>query len=433
MLINSMRQKGFFSIISVVLILIVATIIVSAGYFFIRGSLTSTRNLRSAQAFYVASGGLFKSQAIIRSGISCNGYNSGNVVLGEGIYNVTGATNLRNTTLSSSITSVSSSIPLNNASGFSSSGVISIDSEFIAYSSISGNSLIGVTRGINGTVAASHSSSALVSQNECILTSVGGVPSLSSPLGERKLRMILSGVAFGLGTTSSSGSGFVIPALVATGQINLSGGTIINPVVTSSSSSYTNSTALSGSTVVINNPGKTQISSNSGNLITSSSSGNIQPDVGQNSTLFNSGNLFSKFFTQSQSVIQANANQSYTSSTINGAQGQTIWFNGTLNINGNVTIGTPNSPVILIMANSNLIMSGNAKIYGFVYINPNFSLSMQGNSSITGAIAVNGPVNMNGSPSIILNPTILSTLNLINTNTSITYSNEPVSLQEVFQ
>jgi len=62
------------------------------------------------------------------------------------------------TTLSSTIDSSVTTIPLADASGFASSGVVTIEWEQISYSGKSGNNLTGATRGINGTTAASHNS-----------------------------------------------------------------------------------------------------------------------------------------------------------------------------------------------------------------------------------------------------------------------------------
>jgi hypothetical protein len=66
------------------------------------------------------------------------------------------------TTLNGSINSSVTSIVLTSVSGFSTSGIILIDSEQITYTGISTNTLTGCVRGANGTTAASHSSGANV-------------------------------------------------------------------------------------------------------------------------------------------------------------------------------------------------------------------------------------------------------------------------------
>ena len=61
--------------------------------------------------------------------------------------------------LSSGISATDVELTLSSSSGFPSSGVIQIGSETITYGGIDGAKLIGLTRGAEGTTAASHSSS----------------------------------------------------------------------------------------------------------------------------------------------------------------------------------------------------------------------------------------------------------------------------------
>lgn len=63
-------------------------------------------------------------------------------------------------TLSAGISASDATIPLTSVTGFPSAGRIKIDSEQITYSAISGSSLVGCTRGVGGTTAATHSSAA---------------------------------------------------------------------------------------------------------------------------------------------------------------------------------------------------------------------------------------------------------------------------------
>ena len=73
-------------------------------------------------------------------------------------------------TLSAGIDAVIDTIPLSSSSGFPSSGRIKIDNEIITYALVSGNNLTGCVRGVNNTVAASHSSSAAVTCATLIVT-----------------------------------------------------------------------------------------------------------------------------------------------------------------------------------------------------------------------------------------------------------------------
>ena len=62
-------------------------------------------------------------------------------------------------TLSSNITATDTTIPLTSSTGFPSTGTIQIGSETINYTAVSGNNLVGATRGAESTTAATHSSS----------------------------------------------------------------------------------------------------------------------------------------------------------------------------------------------------------------------------------------------------------------------------------
>jgi len=73
-----------------------------------------------------------------------------------------GQSNTSLATLASTITSTATTIPVSNASYLSTTGFIKIDSETIGYSNVSGNNLINVFRGQNGTTAAAHTSGAAI-------------------------------------------------------------------------------------------------------------------------------------------------------------------------------------------------------------------------------------------------------------------------------
>ena len=73
-------------------------------------------------------------------------------------------------TLSAGIDAVVDTIPLTSTSGFPASGRVKIDNEIITYALVSGNNLTGCVRGVDNTVAASHSSSAAVTCATIIVT-----------------------------------------------------------------------------------------------------------------------------------------------------------------------------------------------------------------------------------------------------------------------
>lgn len=65
-------------------------------------------------------------------------------------------------TLSAGIDEVQTSLSLTSSTGFPDSGLIQIGSEQIRYAQVSGDDLVGLTRGVNGTVPAAHLSGAAV-------------------------------------------------------------------------------------------------------------------------------------------------------------------------------------------------------------------------------------------------------------------------------
>jgi hypothetical protein len=81
-------------------------------------------------------------------------------------------------TLNGTITSTATSLTLTSASSFPVNGVIKIDSEQIAYNNIAGNVLSGLTRGYNGTTAASHTTGAAVGSSSMLVTDATYQPSV---------------------------------------------------------------------------------------------------------------------------------------------------------------------------------------------------------------------------------------------------------------
>jgi hypothetical protein len=78
--------------------------------------------------------------------------NTGNVAKGQYLYlTASGTTGPTYSTLNGSITSTSTTITLNSATGFPTSGRVWISNEQISYTGITGNQLTGCTRGITGT------------------------------------------------------------------------------------------------------------------------------------------------------------------------------------------------------------------------------------------------------------------------------------------
>jgi len=73
-------------------------------------------------------------------------------------------------TLNGGITATATTLTLTSATNFTAQGVILIDTEQILYTSKSGNDLLGLVRGYNGTTAAAHSTGANVGSYMVVVT-----------------------------------------------------------------------------------------------------------------------------------------------------------------------------------------------------------------------------------------------------------------------
>jgi len=193
-------QGGYLSLVAVLFIVIIGFLGTAVVYMIV-GSATSTNYFTlSETALYIAESGLIKATRFLltptlSNRISCaalsGNSNLTNSAFGKGALTVTtvsGSPFAVNSTLSSALTTSSTTIPVVSTTGFATSGRILIDGEAINYSALSGNSFIDVTRGINNTLASSHVSGAYVSQLQCSLDSIGGIPNVTSALWKRELQ-----------------------------------------------------------------------------------------------------------------------------------------------------------------------------------------------------------------------------------------------------
>ena len=134
-------------------------------------------------------------------------------------------------TLNGTITATATSLVLTSAASFpSTGGIIRIDAEIISYTGVSGATLTGLVRGINGTVAAPHTTGANVGAYTVTITDVSYNPYAGDYL------TITGGTPFGGITLSGeyvvsgvpSGSTYTITAATfATSLATASGGTIV--------------------------------------------------------------------------------------------------------------------------------------------------------------------------------------------------------------
>ncbi|HEX2548917.1 MAG TPA: hypothetical protein VHM20_03750 [Gammaproteobacteria bacterium] len=440
-------QKGYLTIIIAMLILTVAFSSLVISYIYSTKAMSVANTIMSMQSYYIAQSGLERAvYDITVNHFNCSAINGTanytNFVFpnAAGAFTVTGTATQAGNTLSVALTNVATTLSLTSSAGFATYGTVLIDSELINYTAISGNNLTGLMRGVGGSTAAAHAINAPVAQDQCLLSSIGGVPSLTSPVTKRTIVEILQGSTFslgqsgsGAGTGAGSGGGTSVgvyqAGLIVGGSASIgSGGVVTNGSVTASSPNFPGSTIMAFGGVVLNGTAVTQVSNGSGTLVNSSVAGSLQADVSPNNPLADYTTLWNKFFTQSKATVQASANQTYTSANINGATGQLIWTTS-LTLTSATTIGSATAPVILIV-DGNINTSGSFTLYGLLYVTG--SVAFNSTTLINGALAMEGPLNMNGSVTVNLSTSALSQAGKLTGSTSHIYSFVPTYLQESF-
>lgn len=108
----------------------------------------------------------FNGVSQIMMAVGVDAYPTPNSSPGKGAY----------TTISGNIGAGDTTIPVASGTSLPAYGTVKIDSETIRFASVSGNNMLGCTRAVNGTTAASHTSGATVSG---LLTGVDIMPSMT--------------------------------------------------------------------------------------------------------------------------------------------------------------------------------------------------------------------------------------------------------------
>jgi hypothetical protein len=199
------RQKGFLLIAAVILIAVLAAFFtVSFTFFFASNTVSGLNHTQSAQALYVAESGSERGTRALLSPIldpansdhrvACGSVsgdtNLTNIAIGKGEFTITAigpSYSTTATTLNGALTAAATTITVNDATSYASRGRIMIDRELINYSSTTGTTFEGAVRGVDGTIATTHANGTPVGQDQCDLTSVGGVPNTTNPNGLRRL------------------------------------------------------------------------------------------------------------------------------------------------------------------------------------------------------------------------------------------------------
>lgn len=179
----------------------------------------------------------------------------------------------------------------------------------------------------------------------------------------------------------------------------------------------TNQTIQAGGGVTLHGSSSTVTSSGG------SSGGSIGSDITQNINSISTqstSDFFATYFGVPSSTIKGAANYYYNNSSntnystqLNGVSGSIVWIDqtgGTATINGSTTIGSPASPVLMIV-NGSLTMSGNVTFYGLIFVSSTTGITTStGSSSVVGAIITSDAFAMAGSSNLTYDSTTLTNL-----------------------
>jgi MSHA biogenesis protein MshP len=198
-----LNQNGV-SLIAAIFIIVVLAFM---GLMFVSligtGSLTSVNDLKSAQALYIAEGGIERTLRFLQEGNNCGAITatfSAATNLGDGNFTVTGTPfrPLPQARLLGAIGANDTTIQSNTAdlivAGYAPAGRITIQDppaaeEIIEYSSIAGDTFTNCRRGVAPTVNQAHAGNQRIVQNQCDITATGmaGAGALSS--AQRKAKV----------------------------------------------------------------------------------------------------------------------------------------------------------------------------------------------------------------------------------------------------
>jgi hypothetical protein len=208
---TAFNQRGV-SIIAVIAILLILSVMGIAVISMVTSLSTTSVNLSfSKQALYVAEGGLERGTAYLLRDVpggACADMSTditlSNVSLGSGLFSVTQDGNSpyylssapSPATLSTAILSTDLAIPVDSVAGYSDSGRIMIDREWVDYvkkettatpDCPSPPCLMANLRGADGSTAAGHALGTKVGQYQCTVVSTGGAPDLTTPSSGKRV------------------------------------------------------------------------------------------------------------------------------------------------------------------------------------------------------------------------------------------------------
>ncbi len=176
------KQKGVALIGAVATLLILSLMAVTVVSLVGTQTYAPLHQAQGLQAYWLAEGGAHRALTYLsKEGGACTDITDSSsftaVTLGQGTFTVAAVLyHPTPTTLSAAIGDTATTIPVDSTAGYAPHGRITIGSEQIDYTAVTGTSFTGARRGANNTTAASHSSATQVNQDQCTITSTGTIP-----------------------------------------------------------------------------------------------------------------------------------------------------------------------------------------------------------------------------------------------------------------
>lgn len=184
------RQGGFLLIVGAILIIIGALLATVVTFLFVARSESGIEHLGGAQALFLAESGREQAlRGLVSENTYCSSVSYPNVSFGAGNFSASATLNISaRVALGSAVAATDSVIPVSSTAGFAAHGRIRIEDEEINYAALSTSCapfadpacFTGAWRGVAGTTAAAHAANTSVSQEQCLISSVGSVPDIGS-------------------------------------------------------------------------------------------------------------------------------------------------------------------------------------------------------------------------------------------------------------
>lgn len=180
-----MQQRGA-ALIAVIFFVVIMSMLAGATAYLVAGDSAATvDHLAAEQALNIAQAGTEIAAFQYKSGTACAALINTSVALGSGTYTTAGNANVAATALTAGVTAAGTVIPVVSVAGVAAHGRVSIQSEEINYTAtdttvagcapVAPPCLTGARRAQAGTGAAAHAGATLVSQNQCLIRSIGSV------------------------------------------------------------------------------------------------------------------------------------------------------------------------------------------------------------------------------------------------------------------